>query len=60
MAECPLPKPNTRVRFPSPAPIRKTYAPRRSYLLEQVMLFETVCARRALAVNLQSKFTPRL
>ena len=20
MAECPLPKPNTRVRFPSPAP----------------------------------------
>ena len=23
MAECPLPKPNTRVRFPSSAPITK-------------------------------------
>ncbi len=23
MAECPLPKPNTRVRFPSPAPNEK-------------------------------------
>ena len=59
MAECPLPKPNTRVRFPSPAPIRKTYAPRRSFLLEQVTALRNR-ARNAPAANLRSKFAARL
>ena len=48
MAECPLPKPNTRVRFPSPAPKEEgdsKWNP--PLLLEQPMGFEKSCARNA-------------
>ena len=47
MAECPLPKPNTRVRFPSPAPKRNPHASRGGSFLEQVTNFEKPCARNA-------------
>ena len=57
MAECPLPKPNTRVRFPSPAP--KALTQRREGFFEQVTVLR-IRARPALAANLQSKFAPRL
>ena len=48
MAECPLPKPNTRVRFPSPAPKEEGDSTRNPpLLLESVTGFEKLCARIA-------------
>ncbi len=45
MAECPLPKPNTRVRFPSPAPKRNPHAVAWGFFLAQLTSFEKLCAR---------------
>ena len=59
MAECPLPKPNTRVRFPSPAPKRNPHAIAWGFLFGTDDAFLNR-ARNALAANLQSKFAPRL
>ena len=47
MAECPLPKPNTRVRFPSPAPKRNSHASRGGSFLAQLTDLKKLCARNA-------------
>ena len=59
MAECPLPKPNTRVRFPSPAPKAEGVQTEPPLLLKPVTGFEKLCARKRVpAANLQRKFAP--
>ena len=47
MAECPLPKPNTRVRFPSPAPKEEGVPNGTPSSFEPVDGFEKLCARNA-------------
>ena len=47
MAECPLPKPNTRVRFPSPAPKEEGGPNGPPLLLKQLTDLEKSCARNA-------------
>ncbi len=59
MAECPLPKPNTRVRFPSPAPKEEGVPNGTPSSFGIVDAFQNR-VRPAPAANLQSKFAPRL
>ena len=60
MAECPLPKPNTRVRFPSPAPKKERLHLELFFFWNRFRVLRNRAHASRAAANLQSKFALRL